>query len=172
MRSWIDAPLNSSQGLGNEPSNDSNRKKVKRRVCNSFGLGIRMKWHLHEHLMNKLFWPHWQVKQCKWLVKKEPIFNHGLALDSLHSHDPDLGGGHHPPLYNIFWTLPWGLHLDGKNAWDSQNCQVMILMTLWVYNFFIWTLIKEFPIKVAAFWQALSYVMLHVSIRVCLTHVS
>jgi hypothetical protein len=43
-------------------------------------------------------------------MEKEPILNHGLAFDSLHSHDPDFGRGHHPPLDNIFWTLPWGLH--------------------------------------------------------------
>lgn len=35
--------------------------------------------------------------QCK----TEPLLGYGVALDSLHSHSSDLGGGHQPPPYHI-----------------------------------------------------------------------
>jgi hypothetical protein len=46
----------------------------------------------------------------------------------------------------------------------------MIFMTLWIYNVVIWTLIEEFPAKVAAFDK--TYVMSHVSIWIFLTCVT
>jgi hypothetical protein len=52
----------------------------------------------HKHLINK---SHTQSRQCKWLMKMELTLNHELTLDSLHSHDLDLEGGHHPPPYNM-----------------------------------------------------------------------
>jgi hypothetical protein len=39
-----------------------------------------------------------------------PTLGHGLVLDSLHSHNQNLGGGHHPLPYNILWMFLWGLH--------------------------------------------------------------
>jgi hypothetical protein len=42
-----------------------------------------------------------QAKQCKWLVEIKPTLEHELALNSLHSDGPNMGGGHHPPLYII-----------------------------------------------------------------------
>jgi hypothetical protein len=37
------------------------------------------------------------------------ILNDKLILDSLYSHDLNLGGGHHPPPYNILydWYLDY-----------------------------------------------------------------
>jgi hypothetical protein len=50
--------------------------------------------------------PHRQVtytctKQCKWSMKIELNMGQKLALNSLHSHKPNLGGGHYPFHYSI-----------------------------------------------------------------------
>jgi hypothetical protein len=34
----------------------------------------------------------------------EPILDHKLALDSLHSNNPNSIGCHHPPPYTILWN--------------------------------------------------------------------
>jgi hypothetical protein len=88
----------SAQSLGDESLNDNSQKNVKRkkhwcmflishntkrRVCKSFGMGIRTKWQIHEHLMNKSLA---QTKQCKWLMKVKSTLGHGLTLNLLHSH--------------------------------------------------------------------------------------
>lgn len=40
----------------------------------------------------------------------ESILGHGLVLDLVHSHDPNLGGDHPPPPYNVLLTMSEKLH--------------------------------------------------------------
>jgi len=65
--------------------------------CENIGMRLQL-CDNHEHLINK---SHTQARQCKWLMKMELTLSHKLVLDSFHSHDINLEGGHHPPLYNM-----------------------------------------------------------------------
>jgi hypothetical protein len=51
-----------------------------------------------------------QARQYRWLVQMEPTLDHGLVLNSLHSHDLELEEGHYLPLHSILWIFLWGLH--------------------------------------------------------------
>jgi hypothetical protein len=42
-------------------------------------------------------------------------------LDSLHSPRPELGGSHHLPPYNLLYSSPPRLHLNGTFFRDSQS---------------------------------------------------
>jgi hypothetical protein len=77
-------------------------------------MGTRMIWQIHKHVIDKSLT---QVKKCKWLVKTELTLGYKLALNSLHSHGLEFGGGHHPPLYSLFETSPWGLHWNDFFSW-------------------------------------------------------
>ncbi len=130
-----------------------------------------MKWQVHKHLMNK---SSTQTKQYRWLMEMEPTLGHMLALDSLHSHDPNLGRSHHPPY--ILDSLQ-GLHWNGfflrTPKRESQNSQVMSFEIFWAHNFFTWTLVEEFLLTFSCNpWQDISYAMLHASIEVNLTFIS
>jgi hypothetical protein len=57
-------------------------------MCESFKMPIKMMCQVQKHFINKSFE---QAKQCKWLVKMESILGHGFVLDSLHSHNLDMG---------------------------------------------------------------------------------
>jgi hypothetical protein len=62
---------------------------------------MKLEWcDNHEHLINKSFA---KAKQCMWLLQMGSTLNHELALNSLYSHDLNLGGDHHPPPYNILY---------------------------------------------------------------------
>ncbi len=47
-------------------------------------------------------------KCCKLLVQMESTLCHGFVLDSLLSHNPDLGTSHHPPPYIIYLVIGGG----------------------------------------------------------------
>jgi hypothetical protein len=58
-------------------------------------------WQVHEHLMIKSLV---QAKQCRRLMKIELTLNHELALDSLPSHNLELGRSRHFLPYSLYWN--------------------------------------------------------------------
>ncbi len=76
----------------------------------------------HEHFINKLLA---QAKQ--WLMQMKSTLGHKLALDSLHSHGPNLEGGKYLPSYNIYYiviamevTSKWP-KFQGFPSYESHN---------------------------------------------------
>jgi hypothetical protein len=69
-----------------------------------------------------------------WLVHSWNIFGARTYTDSQDSLQPELGGGHHLPLYSIFYDSPWGLH--------PNDIFLQTPATLDAHNFFC-----KFPIK-------------------------
>jgi hypothetical protein len=89
-----DAPLNSSQGLGDEPMNGDNEKVKWRKTCDTFLNFAKYKkknvWELHNENLNDMTssWTFHVQLICTnqtMQVVSENEFNlgHGLTLDSL-----------------------------------------------------------------------------------------
>jgi hypothetical protein len=59
-------------------------------VCGNSKMRISMIWQVHE-----------QAKQCNWLIEMKLTLTHRLALDSWHSHCPNLKESHHLFSYSV-----------------------------------------------------------------------
>jgi len=57
--------------------------------------------------------------------------------NSQNSPQPELGGNHHLPPYNILCAWPWGLYPNVILSWDSQlgSLEIMTPTTLEAHNF-------------------------------------